>query len=294
MISVSPSWPGNGRRGKRIVGTFCLYVPDEIIFAAGADRIVLCGGRADIIAPAEHMLPRNICPLIKSSFGAILDSWSGGLPPAPTCGWSMRWLPKRPATGRRCTSSSPRISPRTSSISPETRQFRSRCLLPRRAPEIREVHGRPDRQRDPARGSATRDCVGKRDTKTSPPALRPEKTGPATDPGIRRSPDHTETVLPLAPDRFRTGLRQLCSELDHASPAQTCRRIMIAGCPMAGAKPRLPISSSRRERRFWSKRAAREPGHSPPEKRVGGGIPCPILQERENLHFPGRIFLLVP
>ena len=33
------------KTGKKIVGTFCLFVPDEIIFAAGADRIILCGGR---------------------------------------------------------------------------------------------------------------------------------------------------------------------------------------------------------------------------------------------------------
>ena len=64
--------------GKKVIGTFCLYVPDEIIFAAGADRIVLCGGRTDTIALAEQSLPRNICPLIKSSFGAVVDACCGG------------------------------------------------------------------------------------------------------------------------------------------------------------------------------------------------------------------------
>ncbi len=65
-------------KGTKIVGTFCLFVPDEIIFGAGADRIVLCGGRTDTIGLAEQSLPRNICPLIKSSFGAIVDSCCGG------------------------------------------------------------------------------------------------------------------------------------------------------------------------------------------------------------------------
>ena len=64
--------------GIKVVGTFCLYVPDEIIFAAGADRIVLCGGRADTIPVAEQSLPRNICPLIKSSFGAVVDACCRG------------------------------------------------------------------------------------------------------------------------------------------------------------------------------------------------------------------------
>jgi benzoyl-CoA reductase/2-hydroxyglutaryl-CoA dehydratase subunit BcrC/BadD/HgdB len=66
------------RKGTKVVGTFCLYVPDEIIFAAGADRIVLCGGRTDTIPVAEESLPRNICPLIKSSFGAVVDACCGG------------------------------------------------------------------------------------------------------------------------------------------------------------------------------------------------------------------------
>lgn len=42
---------------KKVVGTFCLYVPDEIIFATGADRVVLCGGRNDTIS-----VPRSSCP----------------------------------------------------------------------------------------------------------------------------------------------------------------------------------------------------------------------------------------
>jgi benzoyl-CoA reductase/2-hydroxyglutaryl-CoA dehydratase subunit BcrC/BadD/HgdB len=64
---------GRKEAGTKIVGTFCLYVPDEIIFAAGADRVILCGGRNDTIAAAEEFLPRNVCPLVKSSFGAVVS-----------------------------------------------------------------------------------------------------------------------------------------------------------------------------------------------------------------------------
>ncbi len=59
--------------GKKIVGTLCLYVPDELIYACGADRVILCGGRSAPIPAAEEYLPRNICPLIKSSFGSVID-----------------------------------------------------------------------------------------------------------------------------------------------------------------------------------------------------------------------------
>src|SRR5574341_789626 len=61
------------RAGKKIVGTLCLFVPDEIIYASGADRVILCGGRSGTIPVAEEYLPRNICPLIKSSFGSVVD-----------------------------------------------------------------------------------------------------------------------------------------------------------------------------------------------------------------------------
>ena len=67
------------KAGTKIVGTFCLFVPDEIIFAAGADRIILCGGKNDTISVAEEYLPRNICPLVKSSFGSIINNGCSGV-----------------------------------------------------------------------------------------------------------------------------------------------------------------------------------------------------------------------
>ncbi|MDN5309160.1 MAG: hypothetical protein PWP14_554 [Methanolobus sp.] len=67
------------RSGKKLVGTFCLFVPDEIIFAAGADRVILCGGKNDTVSIAEQYLPRNICPLVKSSFGSIVNNGCSGV-----------------------------------------------------------------------------------------------------------------------------------------------------------------------------------------------------------------------
>lgn len=61
--------------GRRVVGQFCLYSPSEIALAAGAIPVSLCGTRNDAIPAAETMLPRSLCPLIKSSFGfAVNDS----------------------------------------------------------------------------------------------------------------------------------------------------------------------------------------------------------------------------
>lgn len=61
--------------GRLVVGFYCLYSPVEIALAADAIALPLCGTRNDPIASAEEILPRNLCPLIKSSFGfAVTDS----------------------------------------------------------------------------------------------------------------------------------------------------------------------------------------------------------------------------
>ncbi|SCG84289.1 putative R-2-hydroxyglutaryl-CoA dehydratase subunit [Proteiniborus sp. DW1] len=65
---------GYKEQGKKIVGTFCTYTPKEIMEAAGAISVSLCGTSEEPIQDAERDLPRNLCPLIKSSYGfAITD-----------------------------------------------------------------------------------------------------------------------------------------------------------------------------------------------------------------------------
>lgn len=57
-----------------MVGTYCAFTPKELIFAAGAVPISLCGMSDEPIRDAEEHLPANLCPLIKSSYGfAITD-----------------------------------------------------------------------------------------------------------------------------------------------------------------------------------------------------------------------------
>jgi benzoyl-CoA reductase/2-hydroxyglutaryl-CoA dehydratase subunit BcrC/BadD/HgdB len=53
----------------KVIGYFCNFVPEEIIYACGALPLRLCSGFYDSVLPAEELLPRDICPLIKSSFG---------------------------------------------------------------------------------------------------------------------------------------------------------------------------------------------------------------------------------
>ncbi len=56
-------------RGRPIVGILCEFTPRELIFAAGAVPVCLCGGSPDTIPAAEEDLPVLLCPLIKSTYG---------------------------------------------------------------------------------------------------------------------------------------------------------------------------------------------------------------------------------
>lgn len=61
------------REGEKVVGCYCTYTPQELILAAGAYPVTLCGTRQDPIPAAERDLPRNLCPLIKSSYGFAVN-----------------------------------------------------------------------------------------------------------------------------------------------------------------------------------------------------------------------------
>jgi benzoyl-CoA reductase/2-hydroxyglutaryl-CoA dehydratase subunit BcrC/BadD/HgdB len=59
--------------GKPIVGIYCGYAPIELIQAMDLAPAVLCAFSDGPIASAETTLPANLCPLIKSSYGFILE-----------------------------------------------------------------------------------------------------------------------------------------------------------------------------------------------------------------------------
>ena len=57
------------QNGGRLVGMFCSYTPLELFDAADVAIVALCGTSNEPIEDAEKVLPKNLCPLIKSSFG---------------------------------------------------------------------------------------------------------------------------------------------------------------------------------------------------------------------------------
>ncbi|GFN34951.1 double-cubane-cluster-containing anaerobic reductase [Tepidimicrobium xylanilyticum] len=60
-------------KGVPVVGIFCTYTPIELIHAAGAVAVSLCGTSEEPIHYAEKHLPKNLCPLIKSSYGFAIS-----------------------------------------------------------------------------------------------------------------------------------------------------------------------------------------------------------------------------
>jgi benzoyl-CoA reductase/2-hydroxyglutaryl-CoA dehydratase subunit BcrC/BadD/HgdB len=55
--------------GKKVIGTYCTFVPEELVLAANGIMVGLCAGADFAIDEVEKVLPRNTCSLIKSTFG---------------------------------------------------------------------------------------------------------------------------------------------------------------------------------------------------------------------------------
>jgi benzoyl-CoA reductase/2-hydroxyglutaryl-CoA dehydratase subunit BcrC/BadD/HgdB len=59
--------------GKKVVGCLCSYTPTELILAAGAIPVGLCGSTEDPIARAEQILSPDQCPKVKATFGRAIS-----------------------------------------------------------------------------------------------------------------------------------------------------------------------------------------------------------------------------
>ena len=55
--------------GHKVIGSYCVFVPEEIVRAADATLVGLCAGAEFAFEEVDKILPRNTCALIKSAFG---------------------------------------------------------------------------------------------------------------------------------------------------------------------------------------------------------------------------------
>ncbi len=56
-------------QGRKVIGSFCVFVPEELTLAADAVHVGLCAGADAGKEEAERIVPRNTCALIKSFIG---------------------------------------------------------------------------------------------------------------------------------------------------------------------------------------------------------------------------------
>ncbi|SCZ49105.1 double-cubane-cluster-containing anaerobic reductase [Thiohalomonas denitrificans] len=64
--------------GKRVIGTTCVQVPDELIYAAGAVPVRLCNGSHTHDQLGAEFMPAKSCSLVKATLGMLssgLASW---------------------------------------------------------------------------------------------------------------------------------------------------------------------------------------------------------------------------
>jgi benzoyl-CoA reductase/2-hydroxyglutaryl-CoA dehydratase subunit BcrC/BadD/HgdB len=60
------------QKGGKVVGVFCVQVPEELILAAGALPIRLECGFIGNMSASEEAMPTNVCPMCRSSLGGAI------------------------------------------------------------------------------------------------------------------------------------------------------------------------------------------------------------------------------
>jgi benzoyl-CoA reductase/2-hydroxyglutaryl-CoA dehydratase subunit BcrC/BadD/HgdB len=69
-------------KDKKIIASMCIHVPIEIIHALGAVAVRICSGAYSADTAGSDFLPAKICPMVKSTLGALyLDMLPGNAIP---------------------------------------------------------------------------------------------------------------------------------------------------------------------------------------------------------------------
>lgn len=55
--------------GMKTIGTYCVLVPNELVYAAGAMPVRLCSGSYTAYSMGDDYVPRDACPLVKAVMG---------------------------------------------------------------------------------------------------------------------------------------------------------------------------------------------------------------------------------
>jgi benzoyl-CoA reductase/2-hydroxyglutaryl-CoA dehydratase subunit BcrC/BadD/HgdB len=232
------------REGRKVIGTFCLFVPDELIFAAGADRVILCGGKSETIPLAEEYLPRSLCPLIKSSFGAVVGSCRGGADVCAHFGLADAIVAEATCDGKKkmyeLLDEYARVYVLDLPQMPESPGAMAYYLseLERFKGFLEWLTGEPvtdARLREEIRSANETRQLLQRLFES-----RKRDNPPVTGMEVLKV---MQKQFFLSPEVFREGIRALCDEIDRTPPAAGGKRrprILITGCPMPSGSTKVP------------------------------------------------------
>ncbi|WXR60255.1 double-cubane-cluster-containing anaerobic reductase [Peptostreptococcaceae bacterium AGR-M142] len=62
------------KQGNKVMGSFCVFVPDELALAANVINVGLCAGSDFWHPDGEKYVPQNTCPLVKAAVGAKMGN----------------------------------------------------------------------------------------------------------------------------------------------------------------------------------------------------------------------------
>lgn len=226
--------------GRKVIGTFCVFVPEEVILAANAICVGLCAGAEVGFEQAERYLPRTTCSLIKSFFGFRL---------ARLCPFTSSCdlvIGETTCDGKKkAYELFSDFCPTYVMEVPQTKGDAARNLL--RSEVVRLI-----REIEALTGNRiTKEGLGRaiRLVNRRRKALQRLNTLRAATPSAISGRDAllvNQVAFYDDPQRFTTNIEKLCDELeDRVSrkegvvPAGT-RRILISGCPMAVPNWKIP------------------------------------------------------
>ncbi|MBI4798169.1 MAG: 2-hydroxyacyl-CoA dehydratase [Desulfarculus sp.] len=227
-------------QGRKVVGTFCVFVPEELVLAAGAVCVGLCAGAEAGYPQAETYLPRNTCALIKSFFGFRL----AGL--CPFTNASDLIVGETTCDGKKkAYEIFGELAPLYVMEVPQTKGPAARELFKAEVLKFKQKMEELSSQAITAQslGQAIRLVNRKRRALQRLTRLRAAEPSPISG---RDALLINQVAFYDDPERFCGAIEKLCDEMEQrvqagqgVTPAGT-KRLLMSGCPMAVPNWKLP------------------------------------------------------
>jgi benzoyl-CoA reductase/2-hydroxyglutaryl-CoA dehydratase subunit BcrC/BadD/HgdB len=227
-------------QGRKVVGSFCVFVPEELTLAADAVHVGLCAGADAGTDLAEQLVPRNTCALIKSFIGFKMAKL------CPYIESSDLIVGETTCDGKKkAYEAFNEIAPTYVMEVPQTKTEAARALwkseVKRFLAELEKLTGKTI---TPAK---LKECIrtvnAKRRALQRLTALRAASPAPISG---RDALLVNQISFYDDPVRFTAKINELCDELETrikdgkgVAPAKT-PRVMLSGCPMAVPNWKLP------------------------------------------------------